>query len=202
MASDFHTHNPEPQIRALISSEHSLPGLLTSFEYHPWKMPSFFDRSKLPEPAQLISFAALGETGIDKLRGSSPEIQQCYFNALLQVAYECKKPVVIHCVRAWQEIFSLLKPYRLQVMFHGFRGSPELLQELWKRNYTVSFHPLVCRSSGLLSMLKNAGGRYGFESDDDTEISVPQVIEKAGTLTGIADMEKITDQNFADFLEI
>jgi TatD DNase family protein len=202
MASDFHTHNQAPVIRALISSTHPLPGQLTSFEYHPWKIPSFFDSRELPDPAELASFAALGEIGIDKLRGPALDIQQRYFSTLLQITSECHKPVIIHCVRAWQEIFSLLKPYRLQVMFHGFRGSPEMLNELWKRHYTVSFHPSICSNMPLLSMLKKAGGSYGFESDDCAETSVPELLGKVCHASGIIDIEKITDQNFADFLEI
>ncbi len=203
MASDFHTHNPDTEVRALISSPIPLPGRFTSLEFHPWQLPEIFDSQILPSPDLLPDFAALGEIGIDKLRGPGNDIQQHYLHALLSLAADCQKPVVIHCVHAFQELFAALKHFSgIKVMLHGFNSSPEMLDELWKRNITVSFSRKATDKISLMNKLGNAGGAYGFESDDDPECNVMQLLDKVKTLFNIRDVEKFTDRCFADFLEI
>lgn len=203
MARDFHTHNQMPEIRALISTHLFIPGQLTSLEIHPWKLPGNFDPAILPGTEFAEKFSAIGEIGLDKLHGTDYDIQKKYFIELLKIAADCRKPVVIHAVRSFQEIFSVLKSFaQLKVMFHGFRSSPEMVEELWKRNITVSFHPQIINSPALLTKLKNPAGAFGFESDNDRNISVPQLLTGIKEISGINNIEKMTDQYFDDFLEI
>jgi Tat protein secretion system quality control protein TatD with DNase activity len=108
------------------------------------------------------------------------------------------KPVVLHIVRCYQELFAILKRYSLRVMVHGFNGSPELLNELWKRDITVSFAPQILHKPELLTKLSAPAGKFGFESDNSPDISVKQILSQ----TGIKNIENMTDQYFNDFLEI
>ena len=87
-------------------------------------------------------------------------------------------------------------------MVHGFRSSPEMLDELWKKKVTVSFHPQMVHNPALMQKLSAAKGSFGFESDDNKNINIEILINIAKNNTQIADLEKITDQNFSDFLEI
>ena len=202
MASDFHTHFPAPENPALISGNDLNAGNLVSLEVHPWYLPNYFDARVIPDMATLQPFTALGEIGLDKLRGPEPGIQIEYFTALLKLAADCRKPVVIHCVRSFQEIFNLLKPFNIKVLFHGFRSSPELLDELWKRKFAVSFHPAAQHTPALMSKLSAAKGIFGFESDSDPDISISGILNSISEKYRIKQLEKITDQNFLDFLEI
>jgi TatD DNase family protein len=203
MASDFHTHEINSAGAALISTSHPLPGKLTSWEYHPWNLPENYDRQIISQAGDLSSFAAIGEIGLDRLKGTALPVQQKFLNDLLALADDMNKPVVIHCVRAVPELLSALKPYKLRVMFHGFRSSPELLDELWKHDITVSFHPAALKKEYLMEKFRSPAGKFGFESDD-TSIPVAETIKNAAHATGVAAeiLEKITDQNFRDFLEI
>lgn len=202
MASDFHTHNPQSIYRALISTPVVIKEKFTSMEIHPWFLPEMFDSHKIPEKIELDKFTALGEIGLDKLRGPEISIQEMFFQQLLILASECKKPVVIHCVRKYPETIKLLKPFKLKVMFHGFHSSPELLDELWGRGYTVSFHHSAVKNSKLMNKLKSATGEFGFESDNDPSVDIASIIATAEKNTRINNLEKITDQNFDNFLEI
>lgn len=202
MASDFHTHNAETDFRALITTPIPLVGKLTSLLCHPWFLPKKIAPEAIITPEKLSSFNALGEIGLDKLRGPEMEIQQYYFHYLLTLAADCRKPVVIHCVRAFQEFFAAIKPFKLRILFHGFRSSPELLDELWKRRITVSFHPQAANNPALMKKLTAGTGKFGFESDDDRQVKLPEIIATAEKTSGTSGLEAATDQFFADFLEI
>lgn len=202
MASDFHTHDPTSLYPALISSPQPLAGKLTSLEFHPWELPPIYSPDLLPDLEFAKRFTAIGEVGIDRLRGPDVEIQRQYFEKLLALAKELDKAVVIHCVKSYDAVFAALKRNPSRAMIHGFRSSPQILDELWKRNITVSFHPSIVNNHSLLEKLKNASGGFGFESDADPEISLPELLEQVKRQTGITNIEQITDQNFADFLEL
>ena len=128
----------------------------------------------------------------------SDPLQLHCLEQLLQLAHEMNKPVVLHVVRCYQEIFALLKRFSLRVMVHGFCGSPELLDELWKRDITVSFPVNALKKTALMDKLTAPRGRFGFESDCNQNISVNEIINKSM----IPGVEKMTDQYFNDFLGI
>ncbi len=203
MASDFHTHNRNTAVRSLLSSPAPISGQFTSLEIHPWYLPANFDIQNLPSVDILNKCSALGEIGLDKIRGPEMSIQQQYFHSLLALAADCRKPVVIHCVRTYQELFETLKKFpQIRVMLHGFNSSAEMLDELWQRKITVSFSRAAAGKAALMDKLPHATGAYGFESDDDKTVDIPQLLDDIRTVFKINDIENLTDQHFADFLEI
>ena len=202
MASDFHTHDQSPALRALISCKKTIPGKFTSFEFHPWLLPEKFDTRIIPEIMTLSGFAAIGEIGIDKMRGPDIAIQLQYLEKMLELAADLHKPAVIHCVKAFDELFAILKRFPVKIMFHGFRSSPQMLDELWKRNITVSFHPQMVNNEIIMKKLPAACGSFGFESDDNKENDVKKLLEIAEKTSGVKNLEAVTDQNFSDFLGI
>ena len=111
MLCDFHTHHPGKPIPEIFSTPVACDEKYTSLEIHPWNLPEMF--SPLPEniAASLTGFNVLGEIGLDRLRGPALPIQQKYLCGLLQLAADCRKPVILHCVRAFPELFSLLKNF-------------------------------------------------------------------------------------------
>lgn len=202
MASDFHTHNTKSRYRALVSSPVPIAGHLTSFEFHPWNLPMEFIPELIQTGSCLSGFTAIGEIGLDKLHLPDMTIQLQYLEKLCELSIELHKPVVIHCVKAFDELFAVLKRFPVKAMFHGFRSSPEMLDELWKRKITVSFHPQMVNNPALMHKLSNAKGGFGFESDDIKDIDLEFLLDTAELNSKVAGLEKITDQNFADFLEI
>ena len=107
--------------------------------------------------------------------------------------------MIFHVVRAWEEFFSIIKPYRLKMMVHGFRGSTELLKELWRRDIIVSFHKSVINRQDIITSLSGSG-KFGFESDDDPECDVARIIDDTVKAGGHCDIEKFTDAVFQEFV--
>ena len=67
------------------------------------------------------SILAIGETGLDKLCRVDFTLQKEIFNHQISIAKEVKKPLIIHCVKAYNEVQQLLKEARAEVpvIFHG-----------------------------------------------------------------------------------
>ncbi|WP_302812804.1 TatD family hydrolase [Victivallis vadensis] len=206
MASDFHSHVCKSGAVTLLSVPYPEPGggWPWSLEFHPWHLPETVEDGLPGGFAELLeSAAALGEVGLDRLRGPVCEVQRRWLKLLLEAARALKKPVVFHCVRMVPELLAETKPYGgLKRLFHGFRGSPELLEELRSHGFYVSLAPAALERSELMEHLRSAGlGGIGFETDTLPE-PVERILERAARRLNFsyAELERITDQTFQEFL--
>jgi TatD DNase family protein len=82
---------------------------------------------------------AVGECGLDKICNTDVELQQQLFAKQIQLANELNKPLIIHCVKAWDEVLKLLQQCTVPVVFHGFNKSKELALQLIAKGYYISF---------------------------------------------------------------
>ncbi|MDR1335989.1 MAG: TatD family hydrolase, partial [Tannerella sp.] len=102
------------------------------------------DRTLLPLLRTLAGHpqvAAIGEAGLDKLASTPQPLQEEVFAAQLRLACEVQKPLIIHCVKAWQELTAVLKAVRCDVpcVIHGFRGNGTLAGQLLRAGFFLSF---------------------------------------------------------------
>lgn len=87
-----------------------------------------FVRSEHPQ-ASLCR--AIGECGLDKLIATPIALQQQLLNLHIDVANQLEKPLIVHCVRAHNEMIALLKKNKPKAggVIHAFSGSYEVAQE-------------------------------------------------------------------------
>lgn len=86
--------------------------------------------------------AAVGEIGLDGqwvppgLDGVQSEAQRAVFETQLALAVELQRPVSMHCVKAYGEVFDSLRkqgsPAQVPVYFHSFGGKEGMLDSLLK----------------------------------------------------------------------
>jgi TatD DNase family protein len=82
---------------------------------------------------------AVGETGLDYFRDYAPrDAQRRLFDALLAVAADTGRAVVIHTRAAEADTLSALRDFAGTVVLHCF-SSPELLEPALERGWYVSF---------------------------------------------------------------
>jgi TatD DNase family protein len=150
---DIHTHNSKPAegifaVENLMAHENMKPKKISARAFtagiHPWHL-NENNREQLLEYVRNIAgnpdLIAFGEAGFDKLRGPSIELQKSTFTEQVKIAGENQKPLVIHCVRSWDELLAAhknLKPLTPWLV-HGFRGKKELALQLIKRGMYLSF---------------------------------------------------------------
>jgi TatD DNase family protein len=82
---------------------------------------------------------AIGECGLDTICNTNLVHQQQLFAKQVQLANELNKPLIIHCVKAWGELVTLLQPCTVPVVVHGFNKSKELAMQLVNKGYYLSF---------------------------------------------------------------
>ena len=156
MKIDFHTHGAAPDGMALRSVGVTAAGSCryTSLELHPWHLPETTG-SLSPEFLAAAERAdAIGECGLDRLRGPLLPVQAAWLDEVLFLAETLRKPVVIHCVRAVPELLAAFRKHPgVRRLFHGFRGSPELLKELLEHGFTVSLHRSAIDRPGIAPLL-------------------------------------------------
>ena len=151
---DIHTHDEAASgpgifsVISLMAHEPDRPENISSVAYtfgiHPWFLTESTHKQQIAavlETAGSSPVIAIGEAGFDKLRGPSPDLQRIAFEEQVTIAGEHNKPVVIHCVRGWEELFRAhkrLKP-SLPWLVHGFRGNMDLAAQLISKNMFLSF---------------------------------------------------------------
>ncbi|MBE0679096.1 MAG: TatD family hydrolase, partial [Bacteroidales bacterium] len=141
---DFHSHQSGGgrdtiTIKNLMAGEEvpaDFPSnTLFSAGIHPWQLTEENAqqlRTELLLTAAHPHVVMIGEAGFDRLKGPSTEIQYRAFVFQAEMAMEMNKPMVIHCVKGWEELrraHSKIKPARPWVI-HGFRGNGRLASSL------------------------------------------------------------------------
>ncbi len=159
MIKDIHTH--KITCDAIISIEPGAgepdPGKYYSVGIHPWN--SEFAVTDLFKELEIYArhdnVLAIGEAGIDKLKGASLDKQKDLFLKQASLAGELNKPLIIHAVRSYNDIISLhkkLKPENAWII-HGFRGNSNIAEALLKEGFYLSYGELFNEASLQLTPL-------------------------------------------------
>lgn len=189
---DLHTHRRAPETGTVAVRSHrlgrgeSLPPAPFTAGVHPWDVGAadfsvldFFDE----DHSGLIG---VGEIGLDFSREIDKNLQSIWLEKQLTIAEKKPLPVVLHCVRAYNETIAALKKHRLQsVVFHGFTGSPELAGQLAGAGCFLSFSPKSFHSPRTVEVVKTLPATQFFlETDDDPGTSIEEMYTKAAVLRG------------------
>jgi len=151
MFVDIHTHNKSQSnycsIRNLTFAEaeeifSSNEKGFFSVGFHPWFVNEYSEElfKKLEKWAVDSRFVAIGECGLDKNSKSDLNIQTAIFQKQILLSETLQKPLIIHCVGCFNELFELknqLNATQLWII-HGFRGKPELARQALKAGCSFS----------------------------------------------------------------
>ncbi|MBD8346752.1 MULTISPECIES: TatD family hydrolase [unclassified Dysgonomonas] len=110
---------------------------------HPWYSEDAEPQLKfLKEIAGDPRIVAIGEAGLDKLKGPDLKIQQPIFEQQVQLSEQLQKPLIIHCVKAWEELLHIKKLYkpRQPWIIHGYKGKVELAKQLLSHGFLLSIN--------------------------------------------------------------
>jgi TatD DNase family protein len=163
---------------------------LYSFGIHPWKI----DKDVNDVLAEMDTITrnrrciAIGECGLDKAIETDFELQQKIFCEQIQIANEVQKPLMIHCVKAFNELTACLKKMNntVPVIIHGFNNNQNIANDLLKHGYLLSFgKALMDDSSNASEVIKHVGRKNFFLENDDSNVSIRDIYKRASEILGI-----------------
>jgi len=175
---------------------------------HPWhsEHPDVNDWIKqMDYLVQSPNVLAIGEVGLDRLKGANLELQTQILIAQVEIAQKVDKPIIIHCVRAWSELLKSLSNPEFKTVkkaIHGFRGKADIAKQLINQNYYISFGSILVDPTPELaeSLTMVPLNRLFFETDT-SEMPIGEVYSAASDILNIPVEELLqqTERNFAEF---
>ena len=156
---DIHSHHLEVEenvfrIHNVFSSDYrQIPsGRPVSIGLHPWYLTS---QSKneltniLKQALNLQNVIAVGEAGLDMIIKTPVEEQLPVFRTQIELSKEYNKPLIIHCVKAFPDLFKLRKEYLNATpwIVHGFNANESIAGECVNLGIYLSLSQRLFRNS-------------------------------------------------------
>lgn len=119
---------------------------------------------------------AIGECGLDKVCSTDFTLQQNAFTQQIIAAARVNKPLIIHCVKALEEVQFLLQQQKVKVpvIFHGFNKSRELALQLVDKGYYLSFGKAL-QLPAMQQVLASVPLQQFFLETDDAEMPIDNI---------------------------
>ena len=215
---DIHVHDGKPSadifiLESLMAHEEkmpeNIPGVGYTYGIHPWFLNENNTKQLISSVENAINnpdILAIGEAGFDKLRGPSPDLQRNVFEQQVNISETHRKPLIVHCVRAWDELLLVQKRHKPQMpwMIHGFRGSVELAKQLLSKGMFLSFwFDFVLRPESA-DLLRSLPGDRIFLETDGADVDIRDIyIKVSGDLDqSVEELKAIIFSNFINFFNI
>jgi TatD DNase family protein len=117
---------------------------------------------------------AIGECGLDRLISTDFEIQKSVFRKQIDIAEKLQKPLIIHCVRAVNELIAIKKQSQSKVpwILHGFNGNQEIMKRLICHGFFFSVGEPMLEDQRKYAAFKEIPTQRLFLETDDRNISI------------------------------
>jgi len=194
---DFHTHssNIDEKIFKIYSydiNNFQLPNdNYFSIGIHPW----FINKHTIDNSIQLLDFylkmnrcVALGESGLDKIRGADFELQKNVFQNQITLANLHNKPLIIHCVKSYDVLLNLFKKTSPSVKctIHGFNKNYELAKILISKGFLLSFGAILVKDVKIQRIIQSLEADTFFLETDDSSLSIQEIYDVVAKLKDIS----------------
>lgn len=213
---NFHTHNfpPTPDEKSIynlmieeIAAIVKVRNNWISAGIHPWyiKMEDWQkDLQTLKKWIDNEQIIAIGECGLDRLAQVSIAQQLLVFDAQIKLAEQVQKPVIIHCVRAFNELiqWKIQNKPLIPLIIHGFNNKQEIAQQLLAHGFYFSLGTaLVNPNSNASKVIKLIPIERLFLENDDRETPIETVYEAAANHLEIS-ISELKNQIWANFATV
>ncbi len=138
-------------------------------------------KAKLPE------VIAIGETGLDALRGAEINVQKELFCQHIKISEITAKPLIIHCIKYIDEIIKIKKEMcpKQRWILHAYRKNIEQARQLIQQGIELSFGHYY----------NNEAIKYAFDANslwietDNDKTSIMERYKEVSEVLGISEDE-------------
>ncbi|MFD2522822.1 TatD family hydrolase [Emticicia soli] len=171
---------------------------------HPWYINEKLynlQLKKLASVAKDSNIKFIGECGLDRLKGATLPLQEEIFIKQIRIAEDVKKPVIIHCVKCYNELLSIKKIVhpRIPMIVHGFNAKIEIARQLLDKGFYLSLGgALLHADSNAMKVLQEIPLEKIFLETDDKDISIIDIYQKAAEVRELPmeELEKVVFDNY------
>jgi len=192
---------PKESIDIIFASEQ-----VFSVGLHPW----FLEEKSYQRQIEIIeqiaenkNVWAIGETGLDKAISVDFLWQIEVFRRHIAISEKLRKPLIIHCVKAYNEVLSLHKQLQPSQnwLIHGCRANMQISWQLQKQGIYLSFGEALLKSPKLQGTFAQIQSEYFFLETDDSKICIEEIYEKAAQIrnTSLKEIQNQIKQNLCKF---
>ncbi len=191
---DIHTHQKIASENTIINCPideaedfvKQFPAQFISLGLHPWDAgkDNVHELEMVDRLGSLHQVVFIGECGLDRLRNVPFAIQENIFIEQVNISEKHRKPLIIHCVKAYDELIfwkKKLNPAQAWII-HGFRGKKELAGQLVKHGFYLSFGKGIEHVSETIQAVPL--DRLFLETDD-LDIPVEEIYREAAQLLNL-----------------
>lgn len=203
MLFDSHSHSFSNKSMTIVNESDDNETLINhffSYGIHPWNA-DLSEDNFLNYEQKIVNknCLAIGEIGLDRLKGSDLEIQLRVFTKQIEISERIKIPVIIHCVKAWNELLTIykkIKPQQIWV-FHGF-NKVGILQEVLKTDMMISIGAAIYTNIQLQESINLIPDDKLLLETDEANIDILEIYQKVSEIKQISlqALEQIIEENF------
>ncbi|MCY1722222.1 TatD family hydrolase [Prolixibacteraceae bacterium Z1-6] len=160
---------------------------------HPWHISTPAENNSslqmVEEALEFDHVIFVGEAGLDKVCNNDFKEQQRVFEAQAYIAEEYQFPLIIHCVKAFNEVLELYKKMQpaMPWVMHGYNGSLEMTRQLAKNHFLFSFGMnLFKTNSKSVESFRYLPLEKIFFETDEYDGEVDKIYEQGASLKGIS----------------
>ena len=221
MFVDIHTHIDNQAVIKILDDKFE-EKVLTTWGVHPWEVSCHFDwgEAEWRNLSQTIdaelsysgdfstSFhsarndvIAIGEVGLDKVHKETFEKQVEVFEEMIRLSESYRKPMIVHCVRAYSEIIEIRKKTKAKMpwVIHGFNSSVETMRQLIGHDMYISLGEVLYHNENqAIKILKDIPLDRLFLETDVSERDIKDVYAKTAELME-CDVDFLCKQIFENY---
>lgn len=210
---DIHTHKKAPVpnqiaiINTMLHEAESNELNSVSVGWHPWYLAGYQPDemlTRLKLKARSDKVLAIGECGIDRTIDYPMDKQVGIFTLHIDIAEKFRKPVMVHCVKAYSDLLHLLKNRKPKVplILHGYNGNLQQTQQLLKHNVFFSFgEHLFKPRRQTVQVLNEVPMKQIFLESDESAISIEKIYLRAAEILACS-MSSLKKQIYENYISI
>ncbi len=205
---NLHTHkysNQENKLEIVNQYPQEFDYLLPNYSIgiHPWHIKNNnidADLHIIDDNLNNKNCLALGECGLDNRIEIPMSLQIEVFEKQIRLAIKHKKPIILHCVGAFNEVITIKKRLKIEVpiIIHGFSKNIQVANQLIDNGFYLSFGKYLMQNAALENVFQNlSNDRFFLETDSsDYEIEDVYAIAAKYKKLEIENLKEIVCNNF------
>lgn len=163
-----------------------------SIGFHPYNVEKADELETLEKVKRAVEHPrvlAVGEIGLDKSIEAPMEKQMRIFEKQVAIAESVNLPVVLHVVRAFNEMVGFMKANQpvVPMIVHGYSGSPQMAEELVKAGFMISFGEAISgEHSKIVEALQRVPVEKMFLETDEGDMDIRELYQFAAVIKGVS----------------